>query len=105
MVPRSNLRLVRDNFHDYLNSPPWYDHGKINFAPDVAFYGIAKDNGMKIYATNPLVVWHKEGNSNTWSQQKQSALMGRHPDDSRGNATEPPRTPTFVRRKRRNGKA
>jgi len=59
-VPRWNLASLRDFFLSDLE----YPGPAIN--PDTGWYGFARKSNKAMYASNPLIVKHPQGYSNTW---------------------------------------
>ena len=71
MVPHKNLAKVRDHFKQTM-PPNMYsterDKHSHSLSPDVNIYKLAIGEGLRIYDTHPLFVWHPDGFSNTWNK-------------------------------------
>ena len=79
-VPRRNVRhLLLSAEDDLVNG--FRDESNVhlhsNFlSPEKSWYRLAHNLGLKIHVTQPLLVWHEEGYSNTW-KTKRHAIVGR----------------------------
>jgi hypothetical protein len=68
-VSNDNLSVLRQRWLYDAEHPIAYPGGFI-VSPDLSWYTEAKLRREKIYATNPLLVWHEEGFSNTWNRTR-----------------------------------
>lgn len=71
-VPRNHLATLRNEFGNDLVYG--YKGSVSSLSPDESWYLHAKKNKMKIYAMDPLVVWHEKGYSNTWKKDRRTIL-------------------------------
>ena len=76
-VPRRNLDLlVRTLEDDLIYGFRDENNGRRgnvihdNLSPETSFYRTARLTGLKIYAIDPLLVWHQGGFSNTWHKER-----------------------------------
>jgi hypothetical protein len=83
-VPRQNLNMLLETIqgdidHGFLDE---YGVQQTDFlSPEKSWYGKARDFGKKIYAIQPLVVWHEGGFSNTWKLERES-ITGEEVDNN-----------------------
>ena len=75
-VPRRNLKLLRLNAENDLVNGFVDDHNNYRhsdfLSPEKSWYRLAQKSKLKIYVTDPLLIWHEKGYSNTWKEEREA---------------------------------
>jgi hypothetical protein len=83
-VPRQSLDVLLETFKGDI-AHGFVDENGVRqtefLSPEKSFYGKARDVGKKVYAINPLAVWHQGGFSNTWKVDRESITGDEEDDD------------------------
>lgn len=77
VVPQRNLKALRDLLWRSLSleDPELLEKEKSNnLSPELNVYRMAKKQGMRIYDTQPTLVYHARGASNTWKQRERPEI-------------------------------
>jgi hypothetical protein len=72
-VPRQSLDMLRDSLRHGLDNGSKDRKGNTHhnsLDPEPMFYRAARKFRRKIYASDPLVVWHEGGYSNSWGKER-----------------------------------
>jgi len=67
-VPRDSLLALRDGFAGDIQS------GHATISPDETWFHHAAEVGRRVYRSDPLLVWHPAGWSNTWGRQRDAIV-------------------------------